>query len=276
LRGRRKRIFSLRSLIYFLLLLIPAFYTARSFRFPSVKENSFANQSGLVSYVYDGDTFRIKLRRGEKRVRLLGVDTAEVGDPHEEVDLWARLARRFSYFHLFQKTVSLSFEAEREDRYGRLLAYVWLDNKILFNELIIREGLADYYSSSSLRPEMQARLEKAEAQARGERKGKWQERWPTPLPDKIIRHHRGEIQAVHFICGSLRTERNYTLLLSRSGDFQVFIPKDRRPLFSVLEKVKPGDELIVFGLIEEYRGKPQVMLFYPRQIKLSPNLSEAK
>jgi len=229
-----------------------------------------------VSYVYDGDTFRVKLRGGEKRVRLLGVDTAEVGDPHEEVDLWARLARRFSYFYLYQKSVLLGFEAERQDRYGRLLAYVWLDNKILFNELIIREGLADYFSSTSLRPEIRARLQQAEAQAKRERKGKWQENWPPPLQDKIIQNHLGEVQAVRFICDSLRTERNYTLLISRSGDFQVFIPKERRPLFSVLEKVKPGDELIVFGLIEEYRGKTQVILFYPRQIKLNPNSSEGK
>jgi micrococcal nuclease len=37
--------------------------------------------------------------------------------------------------------VRLEYDVEREDRYGRTLAYVWLGDE-LFNETLVREGYA--------------------------------------------------------------------------------------------------------------------------------------
>jgi micrococcal nuclease len=53
-----------------------------------------------------------------------------------------RLAEEFTKRHLDQKVVKLELDVQKRDRYGRLLAYVWLPDGMLFNVLILREGFA--------------------------------------------------------------------------------------------------------------------------------------
>src|SRR5881394_4096428 len=57
-----------------------------------------------------------------------------------------RLATDFTRQHLLGRTVSLELDAEQRDRYGRLLAYVWLDERTLFNAEIVRAGYATAYT----------------------------------------------------------------------------------------------------------------------------------
>lgn len=269
MRRNRFRLLYFRYLIYLLVFLIPALYTVRSRRLPPAERYLVADEAGVVTYVYDGDTVRIKLRRGEKKVRLLGVDAPEIGAPSEEVDLWASIARRFAYFYLFKRNVILTWDKEHQDSYGRLLGYLWLDERILFNELIIREGLARYLEAFPLRPEMEQRFRQAEEEARREKKGRWAEGWPPAVKDFEAINYLGQLRAVELICGQIKRERNYTLLLSARSHFQAFIPRGRRSLFRVLEKIKKGDRLFIFGLIEDYRGRPQVSLFSPKQLRVN-------
>ncbi len=269
LRRKRSRLFFFRYLIYILVVLVSGLYTAKSLRVPPAERSLDSNEAGVVTYIYDGDTVRIRLRQGEKKVRLLGVDAPEIGEESEEVDLWARIARRFTYFHLFKKKVILGWDKEGHDSYGRVLAYLWLDGKILFNELIIREGLASYLEGFPLRPEMERRLRRAEEEARREKKGRWQEGWPPAVEDFEAIDYLGQLRTVQLVCGRIKRERNYTLLLSARSHFQAFIPAERRSLFGDLEKIKKGDKLLVFGLIEAYRGRPQVSLFFPGQMRVN-------
>ena len=100
-------------------------------------------ETATVTVVYDGDT--IKIRAGEdfeKKVRLLGIDTPEMSDSREDVKLRAFLAKRFSFHHLHGRKVKLTYDWPFEDRYGRLLAYVWTEKTGLFNRFILEKGLA--------------------------------------------------------------------------------------------------------------------------------------
>jgi micrococcal nuclease len=105
-----------------------------------------------VTRVVDGDT--LLLESGE-RVRLIGIDTPEI---HESDKLYRDSRRtgmdiktiremgRRSYEFVRGlaegKRVRLEFDAERQDRYKRLLAYVYLKDGTFLNGEIIRQGYA--------------------------------------------------------------------------------------------------------------------------------------
>jgi len=251
------------------LISITVFLTSAVRSFPYFwSERDTLAETGVIVHIYDGDTFRISFGQKERRLRLLGVDSPEIGDPSEEIDLWARLARRFSIYYLLREQVRLTYEKEREDRYGRLLAYVWVRKNVLFNELIIRQGLARYFETSSLSSTMKERLEQAQRAARQEKKGMWQAEWPEPIESNQASRYLGELKTVNFSCGQVRVARGYTLIYDKKKQFQVYISRDRRPLFRELERIKAGDIISVFGLIENYRGQPQMILFYPRQLRV--------
>ncbi len=91
-----------------------------------------------VTRVIDGDT--ILLANGE-RVRLIGVDTPELYHPFKPVQYFAREASEFTREMVEGKQVRLEYDWQRRDRYGRLLAYVYLDDSTFLNAEIIRQGL---------------------------------------------------------------------------------------------------------------------------------------
>lgn len=78
-------------------------------------------RTAQVERVVDGDT--LKLAGGE-RVRLIGVDTPETKKPGAPVECFGRAASARTTHLLAGRRVRLVFDAERRDRYDRLLAYV--------------------------------------------------------------------------------------------------------------------------------------------------------
>jgi len=103
-----------------------------------------------VERVVDGDT--LKLANGA-RVRLIGVDTPEVhyskkllrdarksGQDIKAIRELGKAASDFTKGHVGRKKVRLEFDVEKKDRYGRLLAYVYLEDGTFVNAEIIREG----------------------------------------------------------------------------------------------------------------------------------------
>jgi micrococcal nuclease len=91
-----------------------------------------------VLRVVDGDTVDVELDGRRERVRLIGVDTPEV---HGSVEHYGEEASAFAKERLTGAEVSLELDAEERDRYGRLLAYLWLGDE-MFNETLVREGYA--------------------------------------------------------------------------------------------------------------------------------------
>ena len=85
--------------------------------------------------VVDGDT--IILSNGE-RVRLIGVDTPETKHPNKPVQYFGKEASAFSKRMVEGKEVTLEYGQQKRDKYGRLLAYVYLmDGTLTLN----KEGL---------------------------------------------------------------------------------------------------------------------------------------
>jgi endonuclease YncB( thermonuclease family) len=95
-----------------------------------------------VQRVSDGDTFVAVVKGRRERIRVIGVDTPESVDPGRPDEPYGKEASDFAKRHLDGETVRLAGDAEPRDRYGRLLAYVWLRDGTFWNALLVAEGYA--------------------------------------------------------------------------------------------------------------------------------------
>lgn len=94
-----------------------------------------------VTRVVDGDTIEVQLGGREVDIRLIGIDTPESVAPGQPIECYGRRASAYTESRLEGEIVRLEFDVERLDRYGRTLAYVWVDDE-LFNETLVAEGYA--------------------------------------------------------------------------------------------------------------------------------------
>lgn len=99
----------------------------------------------LVAKVDDGDTIEVtspiyKIPQGFDKVsfrsvRLLGINTPDKGSANYQ-EAKTTLERLVA-----GKQVNLEYEANQNDKYGRLLAWIWLDGKLI-NQEMLNSGFA--------------------------------------------------------------------------------------------------------------------------------------
>ena len=94
-------------------------------------------EKALVKRVIDGDT--IEIDTGQK-VRYILVDTPELS----EGACFADEANKFNEDLVLQHEVTLEYDQSCTDKYGRLLAYVYVGN-LCVNEEIIKQGYGCVY-----------------------------------------------------------------------------------------------------------------------------------
>lgn len=161
--GRRRR-FPL-----WLLLVIGLVAIWRNFSAPPAPPEEIGEGLYEVQRVVDGDTL---LLTNHARIRLIGVDTPETVKPNHPVEPWGPEATQFTREFVADKQVRLEFDHERVDKFGRFLAYVWVGDRML-NEELVRAGLAraemQYHYSSSKK----TRFLRAEKEAKAARRGIW-------------------------------------------------------------------------------------------------------
>ena len=96
---------------------------------------------GDVTRVVDGDTLIVKVARKSERVRLIGIDTPEVGSCYA-----AQATVRAKQLALRRHVRLLGDRTQaRRDRYGRLLAYVQLPNGHDLGRDLIARGFGKVY-----------------------------------------------------------------------------------------------------------------------------------
>lgn len=120
-----------------------------------------------VTSVVDGDTLRLD---NDQLVRLIGVDTPELRQ--REPFSADAAAFTFSFVASADFKVRLTFDTRRHDKYGRLLAYVWADDRLL-NEELVQHGLARAELQYSYSSEMKERFRRAEEAAKKRGDGIW-------------------------------------------------------------------------------------------------------
>jgi micrococcal nuclease len=126
----------------------------------------------LVTDVVDGDTIYVARGRRHTTVRFIGVDAPETFHRDKPAQPFGPEASAFTKRSLEGKWVHLEFEPlDRKDRYGRLLAYVFLPDGTFFNEELLRKGYARVYTRSHFRHKKHFLL--VQEEARQARKGLW-------------------------------------------------------------------------------------------------------
>jgi micrococcal nuclease len=139
----------------------------------------------VIVAVIDGDTVDVNLAGAVVRLRLIGIDTPETVDPRAPIECFGLEASAKKL--LTGQTVTLEADATQgdQDRYGRLLRYVWLPDGRHFNLDMISQGYAfEYTYAQPYR--YQIAFQQAEAEARVQQRGLWSpdtcngERQPAP------------------------------------------------------------------------------------------------
>ena len=126
-------------------------------------------REGVVSRVIDGDTFDLA---GGERVRLIGVNSPEY-EPWKNIrQSFGKEASDYARKLLNGKKVRLEFDTQTLDRYGRTLAYVYLEDGQFVNRLLAQEG---YAKAKSYPPNNRYRevFNQSQKEAKKNKKGLW-------------------------------------------------------------------------------------------------------
>lgn len=101
-----------------------------------------------VTRVIDGDTVEVESDSGEKKtVRLIGIDAPETNHPSKGKECFGNEAKQELTDLILNKDVNLEYDdsQDKEDKYGRTLAYIFLDGTNI-NQYMIEEGYAYEYT----------------------------------------------------------------------------------------------------------------------------------
>ncbi len=123
-------------------------------------------RNAVVTRVVDGDT---AILSGLGRSRFIGVDTPEVFGRRE---CFGAQASVYTKRKLAGRRIRYALGAERRDRYGRALVYIWLRDGRSFNELLVDRG---YARPLAIAPNVRyaGRLEQRASEARAAGRGLW-------------------------------------------------------------------------------------------------------
>lgn len=219
-----------------------------------------------VARAYDGDTLSVRLDGRTEKVRLVGVDTPERGQP-----FYSR-ATEFTRAATVGRTVTLDADpmSDDRDRHGRLLRYVVLEDGRVLGEELVRAGLGGIYTGALF--ERRDRYLALEADARAAGRGMW-------APDAIARvdwreapRHAG---AVVETSGEIVATRNIGKFCflnfhtdHRSNLTVVIRGWDLARFPEPPESAYRGRMVRVTGLVTEFDGRPQIEIQGPDQIEI--------
>ncbi|MGM0602512.1 MAG: thermonuclease family protein [Bacillota bacterium] len=233
------------------------------------QENGLAEV--YINEVIDGDTY--KTADGET-IRVLGVDSPEIDWEQDTGEYFAFKAKKFAENNILDKKVKLEFDSEKEDKYGRLLAYIYLNDSEMFNLQLLQEG---YASLMIISPNKRYEVEFKETakRARREKTGVWSK----------IEYYQDQVEVISWqnadyyenktvivkgkIKSTYKSDKVTYLNFSEnySEDFTVVVFNEDLVKFDY----NPSDYLLgkevkVLGKIEVYKNAPEIVLDKPYNI----------
>jgi micrococcal nuclease len=141
---------------------------------PAVAQSTL---EGTVTRIVDGDTIHVRVGGHLEKVRYIGVNTPEVHHPRKGEEPGGRAAAAVNRDLVDGRRVRLELDTQSRDRYGRLLAYVWVDDTMINAELV-RRGFAQVMT---IPPNVrhQSLFLKLQREAREAGRGLWADPAPT-------------------------------------------------------------------------------------------------
>lgn len=131
--------------------------------------------------VHDGDTITVLADGNQQiKVRLDAIDAPELGQP------FGQASKKALSDLVFGKNVVVI--SKKKDRYGRTIGHVIVDGRDV-NLLMLEQGMAWHYREYS----KNVRLQKAEDDARSDKRGLWSDGSPT-APWDWRKERRGKVK----------------------------------------------------------------------------------
>ena len=160
--------------ILYLVVVLALAYAAYTGKLPGARPaphepEALSEGAYLVERVVDGDTLVLA---GGAKVRLIGVDTPETKDPRRAPEPFGPEATEFTRRLVEGREVTLKFDLQRKDRYGRFLAYVYVGDRFV-NEEIIRAGMGQALVQYPFSRDMKRVFLAAQDDAQQARRGIW-------------------------------------------------------------------------------------------------------
>ncbi|WP_445670430.1 thermonuclease family protein [Peribacillus sp. FSL R5-0717] len=167
-----------------------------------------------VVRVIDGDTIEVLMDGKQEQIRMLLIDTPETKHPQKPVEKFGPEASQFATETLKNKTVGIQVGKERTDKYGRVLAYVWVGDTT-YQEMVLEKGLAAtayLYNDLTMLDE----FHKAQYIARNKKIGVWSIPGYAHVDHDHGFHYEEEKKASQLPLQNLNLLRSQRLLQSQS------------------------------------------------------------
>ena len=231
-------------------------------------DNFSASKEFRVQQVIDGDT--IELDNGES-VRYIGIDTPETRK--REGDTWvyvgepfAERAKDFNRRLVEDKIARLETDVQKKDKYGRTLAYCFVDD-IFVNARMLQEGFALLYT---IPPNVKYidLLVKAQEDARKNNRGLWAE--IPVIPVKDAGKYLNQVAVVEGKVSSIYQSAKVTILNFGRSDFKAVIFKNDLASFmaaGVSISAYKGKTLRISGKVKKYKDNFEIIVSHPSSIE---------
>lgn len=129
------------------LLLITGVMPAGTTYSPVVSVEAAVSKKQTAKFVkaVDGDTAKLSVKGRTYTFRFLAIDTPETVKPNTPVAFMGKRASDYTKSELKKaKKIQIQYDGNKTDKYGRRLAWIWVDGKLLQDKLV-RKGYARVY-----------------------------------------------------------------------------------------------------------------------------------
>lgn len=252
--------------VFFISLLAVFFALSVHVPGPEAKDSAGLH---YVKRVIDGDT--IILDNGD-HVRYIGINSPEVGEP-----FYDEAKKRNSSLVEGKRVRLIVCPQEPRDKYGRLLAFIYLDD-MLVNKVLLAEGLARLFIIPPCGTEKELEFGKAEKAAKARGAGIWGgqgkiEAKALPIkPGEAIRNLDRYVKVKARVAGVRKTRDAVFIDLGRSGEDPLSIVIFRKTMKEIeasggdLMGLK-GKTVTVYGVVKLYKGRPEIVVNSPSRLK---------
>lgn len=225
-----------------------------------------SRQYHKVKWVYDGDTLLLEDKR---KVRFIGIDTPEVAHHKQKGEVLGREAgeQLRSLLKRSNNQIYLEFDEDRQDRYQRTLAHVFLKDGTNISEWMLRNGWA---TLMVFPPNVKYQQDYANAQslAQQERVNLWQLPEYQLKTPQAIKAGKNTYVRLKGLIKRINPQKN---ALFFELDNKIFIKLERRYL-DYFDAYNPESllqqQVIVSGELRKYRGKRTISVRHPVQLQV--------
>ena len=151
---------------------------------PTITVEAAVSKKQTAKFVraIDGDTAELNVKGKKYTFRFLAIDTPETVKPNTKVAFMGKRASNYTKTALKKaKKIQIQYDGSKTDRYGRRLAWIWVDGKLLQKQLVQKGYARVYYIYGNYK--YTKTLQAAEKVARRKKLGVWKN-YKAAFPDE--------------------------------------------------------------------------------------------